>query len=166
MKELLAGLLVKDPGVRLGCRGRGWVGHPTKDMHQVHQHVQYLWKHVCTRYTWNIIHHHRSEEIKELPYFAILNWDDVLDKKLTPPLVPPRGEVNAQDAFDIGSFDDDDTKSIKVRLWLFVLHTVNNVLYSSTHVHVHSFLLPSNRTPIVERCGNLNIISQSYISTP
>lgn len=33
-----------------------------------------------------------------------------------PPLVPPRGEVNAADAFDIGSFDEDDVKGIKVRL--------------------------------------------------
>ncbi len=55
-----------------------------------------------------------SEEIKELSFFSVLNWDDVLDKKLTPPLVPPRGEVNAQDAFDIGSFNDDDIKSVKV----------------------------------------------------
>lgn len=31
-----------------------------------------------------------------------------------PPLIPPRGEVNAADAFDIGSFDEEDTKGIKV----------------------------------------------------
>ena len=36
--------------------------------------------------------------------------------KLTPPLIPPRGEVNAADAFDIGNFDEDDTKGIKVRM--------------------------------------------------
>jgi hypothetical protein len=35
---------------------------------------------------------------------------------LKPPLIPPRGEVNAADAFDIGSFDEDDTKKIKVLL--------------------------------------------------
>lgn len=40
-----------------------------------------------------------------------------------PPLIPPRGEVNAADAFDIGSFDEEDTKGIKVLpfphgLWL------------------------------------------------
>ena len=34
--------------------------------------------------------------------------------QLEPPLIPPRGEVNAADAFDIGSFDDDETKKIKV----------------------------------------------------
>jgi len=32
-----------------------------------------------------------------------------------PPLIPPRGEVNAADAFDIGSFDEEDTKGIKVK---------------------------------------------------
>lgn len=31
-----------------------------------------------------------------------------------PPMIPPRGEVNAADAFDIGSFDEEDTKGIKV----------------------------------------------------
>jgi len=35
-------------------------------------------------------------------------------QKYTPPLIPPRGEVNAADAFDIGSFDEEDTKGIKV----------------------------------------------------
>lgn len=34
--------------------------------------------------------------------------------QLKPPLVPPRGEVNAADAFDIGSFDEDDVKGIKL----------------------------------------------------
>lgn len=29
-------------------------------------------------------------------------------------MVPPRGEVNAADAFDIGNFDDDETKGIKL----------------------------------------------------
>ena len=33
-----------------------------------------------------------------------------------PPLIPPRGEVNAADAFDIGSFDEDDVKGVKVRV--------------------------------------------------
>lgn len=37
-------------------------------------------------------------------------------QKYTPPLIPPRGEVNAADAFDIGSFDEEDTKGIKVSL--------------------------------------------------
>ena len=37
-----------------------------------------------------------------------------LSVQLTPPLLPPSGEVNAADAFDIGNFDEDDTKKIKV----------------------------------------------------
>lgn len=39
-----------------------------------------------------------------------------------PPLIPPRGEVNAADAFDIGSFDEEDTKGIKVPgpAWLHI----------------------------------------------
>jgi beta-adrenergic-receptor kinase len=35
-------------------------------------------------------------------------------QKYPPPLIPPRGEVNAADAFDIGSFDEEDTKGIKL----------------------------------------------------
>lgn len=38
-----------------------------------------------------------------------------LHPQYSPPLIPPRGEVNAADAFDIGSFDEEDTKGIKVR---------------------------------------------------
>lgn len=38
-----------------------------------------------------------------------------LSLQYSPPLIPPRGEVNAADAFDIGSFDEEDTKGIKVK---------------------------------------------------
>jgi len=31
-----------------------------------------------------------------------------------PTSIPPRGEVNAADAFDIGNFDDEETKGIKL----------------------------------------------------
>jgi beta-adrenergic-receptor kinase len=55
-----------------------------------------------------------SEEVKECTFFGNTNWDDVLARKLEPPLEPPRGEVNAADAFDIGSFDEDDTKKIRL----------------------------------------------------
>jgi beta-adrenergic-receptor kinase len=54
------------------------------------------------------------DEIKESKFFSDINWDDVMEKKLVPPLVPPRGEVNAADAFDIGSFDSDETRSVKL----------------------------------------------------
>jgi beta-adrenergic-receptor kinase len=33
---------------------------------------------------------------------------------MAPPLIPPRGEVNAADAFDIGNFDDDEVKGVKL----------------------------------------------------
>lgn len=58
----------------------------------------------------------RSDELKEHPFFAGLDWQQVYMQKYTPPLIPPRGEVNAADAFDIGSFDEEDTKGIKVNL--------------------------------------------------
>ncbi|CAG0904461.1 unnamed protein product, partial [Cyprideis torosa] len=55
-----------------------------------------------------------SEEIKGHPFFAGLDWSVVAHQKYQPPLIPPRGEVNAADAFDIGSFDEEDTKGIKL----------------------------------------------------
>ncbi|CAF1646768.1 unnamed protein product [Rotaria magnacalcarata] len=55
-----------------------------------------------------------AEEVKEHPYFKDIDWKQVYLLKLTPPLIPPRGEVNAADAFDIGNFDEDDTKGIKL----------------------------------------------------
>jgi hypothetical protein len=58
----------------------------------------------------------RAEEVKEHPFFKDVDWKQVYLLKLTPPLIPPRGEVNAADAFDIGNFDEDDTKGIKVNI--------------------------------------------------
>lgn len=55
-----------------------------------------------------------ADEIKEHPFFAGIDWHQVYIQKYTPPLIPPRGEVNAADAFDIGSFDEEDTKGIKL----------------------------------------------------
>ena len=55
-----------------------------------------------------------SDEVKEHPFFKGLDWQQVYLQKYPPPLIPPRGEVNAADAFDIGSFDEEDTKGIKV----------------------------------------------------
>lgn len=78
--------------------------------------------------------------MKESPFFRSLDWQMVFLQKVRvcpgvgrgtpwpltpadanpcslqypPPLIPPRGEVNAADAFDIGSFDEEDTKGIKV----------------------------------------------------
>uniref|UniRef100_A0A6B2EBJ6 G protein-coupled receptor kinase n=1 Tax=Phlebotomus kandelakii TaxID=1109342 RepID=A0A6B2EBJ6_9DIPT len=55
-----------------------------------------------------------AEEVKEHPFFTGIDWHQVYIQKYTPPLIPPRGEVNAADAFDIGSFDEEDTKGIKL----------------------------------------------------
>ena len=52
--------------------------------------------------------------MKEHQFFRDIDWQQVYMQKYTPPLTPPRGEVNAADAFDIGSFDEEDTKGYKV----------------------------------------------------
>lgn len=52
--------------------------------------------------------------MKEHEFFKGTDWQLVYLQKYPPPIVPPRGEVNAADAFDIGSFDEEDTKGIKV----------------------------------------------------
>jgi hypothetical protein len=56
----------------------------------------------------------RADEVKEHPFFLGVDWQQVYMQKYPPPLIPPRGEVNAADAFDIGSFDEEDTKGYKV----------------------------------------------------
>uniref|UniRef100_A0A8C3FPZ6 G protein-coupled receptor kinase n=1 Tax=Chrysemys picta bellii TaxID=8478 RepID=A0A8C3FPZ6_CHRPI len=89
LRSLLEGLLQRDVNRRLGCMGHG------------------------------------AQEVKEDPFFQSLDWQMVFLQKVNfltplltpqypPPLIPPRGEVNAADAFDIGSFDEEDTKGIKL----------------------------------------------------
>lgn len=87
-RDLLEGLLKRDVPERLGCRGTGY------DF--------WCW--------WRC----RSREVKEHPFFAGVDWQTVYLRRMTPPLIPPRGEVNAADAFDIGNFDDDEVKGVKV----------------------------------------------------
>jgi len=55
-----------------------------------------------------------STELKNHPFFIGVDWVQVYQQKYPPPLIPPRGEVNAADAFDIGSFDEEDTKGLKL----------------------------------------------------
>ncbi|XP_027627376.1 beta-adrenergic receptor kinase 2 [Tupaia chinensis] len=55
-----------------------------------------------------------AQEVKEHGFFKGVDWQHVYLQKYPPPLIPPRGEVNAADAFDIGSFDEEDTKGIKL----------------------------------------------------
>lgn len=68
--------------------------------------------------------------MKEHPFFKDVDWKQVYLLKLTPPLIPPRGEVNAADAFDIGNFDEDDTKGIKVNSFLLRLRTARRSFVS------------------------------------
>jgi len=56
-----------------------------------------------------------AQELKDHAFFTEVDWTQVYQQKYPPPLIPPRGEVNAADAFDIGSFDEEDTKGIKVK---------------------------------------------------
>ena len=51
---------------------------------------------------------------KKHPWFDEVDWSRLARLGYDPPLIPPRGEVNAADAFDIGNFDDDETKGIKL----------------------------------------------------
>ncbi|KAI6171325.1 G protein-coupled receptor kinase [Aphelenchoides bicaudatus] len=55
-----------------------------------------------------------AEEVKDHPYFKGVDWQVVYLRRMPPPLIPPRGEVNAADAFDIGNFDDDEVKGVKL----------------------------------------------------
>ncbi|XP_046283277.1 unconventional myosin-XVIIIb isoform X4 [Marmota monax] len=55
-----------------------------------------------------------AQEVKGHGFFKGIDWQHVYLQKYPPPLIPPRGEVNAADAFDIGSFDEEDTKGVKL----------------------------------------------------
>jgi beta-adrenergic-receptor kinase len=46
---------------------------------------------------------------------------------MAPPLIPPRGEVNAADAFDIGNFDDDEVKGRNWHLKIRILYLMLNI---------------------------------------
>nr|VZI04359.1 unnamed protein product [Spirometra erinaceieuropaei] len=65
-----------------------------------------------------------SLEVREHPFFRGIDWQMVYLRRYPPPLVPPRGEVNAADAFDIGSFDEEDTKYIKL-ISMFDIHAIS-----------------------------------------
>lgn len=52
--------------------------------------------------------------MKSHPFYADVDWQTVYLRRMVPPLIPPRGEVNAADAFDIGNFDDDEVKGVKM----------------------------------------------------
>lgn len=55
-----------------------------------------------------------TDEVKYHPFFRDVDWQVIYLRRAIPPLIPPRGEVNAADAFDIGNFDDDEVKGVKL----------------------------------------------------
>jgi hypothetical protein len=61
-----------------------------------------------------------ADELKEHAFYNGVDWSIVYQQKYPPPLIPPRGEVNAADAFDIGSFDEEDTKGMAYYIILFL----------------------------------------------
>jgi len=56
-----------------------------------------------------------SNELKDHPFFGGYDWFRAYQQRYTPPIIPLRSEVSATDSFDIGSFDDEDTKGIKLQ---------------------------------------------------
>ena len=72
-----------------------------------------------------------ATELKDHPFYSGVDWNQVYQQRYPPPLIPPRGEVNAADAFDIGSFDEEDTKGIKDI----------NCLFESNSFFLHVFLV-------------------------
>ena len=60
--------------------------------------------------------------------------------QLKPPLEPPSGEVNAADAFDIGSFDEDDIKKIKVSVQAVNNSPVYPKCYTVDYCFLHNCL--------------------------
>lgn len=53
-------------------------------------------------------------KVKQHPFFHGVDWKQVYQQNYAPPFIPPKGEVNAADACDIGNFDEDDTKAVKI----------------------------------------------------
>ncbi|KAH0513162.1 Beta-adrenergic receptor kinase 2 [Microtus ochrogaster] len=63
-------------------------------------------KDIVTSNTHSPFRQHKTKDKHEIDRMTLTVYP--------PPLIPPRGEVNAADAFDIGSFDEEDTKGIKL----------------------------------------------------
>ena len=93
-----------------------------------------------------------------------VDWQQVYMQKYPPPLIPPRGEVNAADALDIGSFDEEDTKGYKVLsillsrlrpklLPFFLLFHIRLQVWSIYHFVKYSFCFYLSFVC----CSNLNV---------
>ncbi|OWK15386.1 hypothetical protein Celaphus_00000180 [Cervus elaphus hippelaphus] len=132
LKSLLEGLLQRDVSKRLGCHGGGSQELKTHDFFRGidWQHV-YLQKVLllgprsdyalgrdCIMHGYMLKLGNPFLTQWQRRYFYLfpnrLEWRGEGESRYPPPLIPPRGEVNAADAFDIGSFDEEDTKGIKL----------------------------------------------------
>ena len=65
-----------------------------------------------------------SEEIKEHAFFANLNWDDVIQKKVKVPKIPLKTiikqEVPLEKVYGKGAFDDTFKNHNRLHEWSFV----------------------------------------------
>uniref|UniRef100_A0A8C0D0L4 G protein-coupled receptor kinase n=1 Tax=Balaenoptera musculus TaxID=9771 RepID=A0A8C0D0L4_BALMU len=115
----------------LGCIHSPFRQHKTKDKHEIDRmtltmnvelpdifspELQSLLEGLLQRDVSKRLgcHGRGAQELKTHDFFRGIDWQQVYLQKYPPPLIPPRGEVNAADAFDIGSFDEEDTKGIKL----------------------------------------------------
>uniref|UniRef100_A0AC35TPN5 G protein-coupled receptor kinase n=1 Tax=Rhabditophanes sp. KR3021 TaxID=114890 RepID=A0AC35TPN5_9BILA len=71
-----------------------------------------------------------ANELREHSFFKGVDWQLVYLRRMPPPLIPPRGEVNAADAFDIGGFDGEETKGVKLEASDSELYKNFNIIIS------------------------------------
>ena len=79
--------------------------------------------------------------MKEHPFFNGIDWNVVYQQKYPPPLIPPRGEVNAADAFDIGSFDEEDTKGMCTQCTTMCAQICHTICMSCSTNRVVAYIL-------------------------
>ncbi|VDM31277.1 unnamed protein product [Hydatigera taeniaeformis] len=75
-----------------------------------------------------------SEELMTHSFLANMDWEMAKRQRLQPPLIPPQGEVNAADAFEIGAFDEEDTQGIRVRIQILILTEEDQQVYKEFDV--------------------------------
>ncbi|KAL5963931.1 Beta-adrenergic receptor kinase 2 [Taenia solium] len=69
-----------------------------------------------------------SEELMTHSFLSNMDWEMAKRQRLQPPLIPPQGEVNAADAFEIGAFDEEDTQGIRVSFKIFPYYRLSVII--------------------------------------
>ena len=149
MRSLLDGLLKRDVPDRLGCMGRGALEVKEHSFFKGVDWIQVSYQKVSWIYSnEGNAGLHSSKTIDD----RIMCFTDLIERlwlicfcmisswQYTPPLIPPRGEVNAADAFDIGSFDEDDVKGIKVSFDMHTIPMLKRLNYAFTLDHLLSIM--------------------------